>query len=191
MSIFMNNSTRWLLPVAFILTWFHSPAISAESEKHSVILDSVEVSPGKAFSVGMYVIADRIAEDETDGKMGFGSFCIPLKYDSESFTAESVDFLNTLENWDEKFTNPRIDTGFISLSGIYDMGGKDNTPVFTPDKPEKIAEIHFKAKKKAKPGIYTIELTIDPRQNKIFLGSPIGVKSVTPKFKPGVIVVKK
>jgi hypothetical protein len=180
-----------LSPIVILFLTIYSSALAIESEKHSVILDSVEVAPGKTFAVGLLVIADKIADDEPQGKMGFGSFCIPLKYDKESFAADSVVFLNTLSQWDEKFTNPKIDTGFISLSGIYDMGGKDNKPIYTPDKPEKIAEIYFTARKKAKPGTYTIELTSDPRQNKIFLGSPLGVKAITPKFRPGVIVVKK
>lgn len=180
-----------LSPVIILFIMIYSSALAIESEKHSVLLDSVEVAPGNTFVVGLHVIADKIAEDEPEGKMGLGSFCIPLKYDKESFVADSVVFLNTLSQWDEKFTNPEIDTGFISLSGIYDMGGKDNIPIFSPDKPEKIAEIYFTARKKAEPGTYEIELTADPRQNKIFLGSPLGVKAITPKFKPGIIVVKK
>lgn len=183
----LNSLLQAILPLILI----YSSAKAIESEKHSVMLDSVEVASGKAFVVGVNVIADKISDDEPEGKMGIGSFCIPLKYDRESFSADSVVFLNTLAQWDEKFTNPAIDTGFISLSGIYDMGGKDNLPVYTPDKPERIAEIYFRAKKKTKPGIYTIELTSDPRQNKIFLGSTLGVKAITPKFKPGVIVVEK
>jgi len=167
-----------------------SPVLSVESEKHAVILDSVEVSAGKEFIIGVSVIADKIAPDEEPGKMGFGSFCIPLKYDRELFVVDSVVFINTLTDWDEKFTNPKIDTGFISLAGIFDLGGKDNPPVYTPDKPERIAEIFFTADKNAKKGIYEIELTIDPRQNKIYLGSPKGVVAVTPKFKPGIIIIK-
>ena len=155
------------------------------------MLDSVEVTPGSAFSVNIQVIAGKIADDEPEGKMGFGSFCIPLKYDKDSFTADSVVFFNTLTQWDEKFTNPKIDTGFVSLAGIYDMGGKDNKPVYTPDKPEKIAEIFFTAKKKIKPGVYKIDLTEDPRQNWIYLGSPVGLKSITPVYVPGKIVVKE
>jgi hypothetical protein len=165
-------------------------AFSIESEKHAVILDSVEISAGEHFVVGINVVADRIANDEKPGRMGFGSFCIPLKYDKTAFVADSVIFLNTLAEWDEKFTNVRIDTGFVSLSGIYDMGGKDNPPVYTPDKQEKIAEIYFTAEKKAEKEIYTIELTRDPRQDNIFLGSPTGVVSVRPKFKPGIVVIK-
>ena len=164
---------------------------SAESEKHAVILDSVEVKTGERFIMGVNVMADRIAEDEKPGKVGFGTFCIPLKYDREAFTIDSVTFINTLENWDEKFTNPKIDTGFVSLSGIYDMGGKDNRTVYSPDKPERIAEIFFRVKKDAKPGTFKIELTRDPRQDWIYLGSSNGINSVTPKFKPGIIVVKK
>ena len=167
-----------------------SPVLSIESEKHTVILDSVEVSAGEPFVIGISVIADKIAPNEESGKMGFGSFCIPLKYDNEAFVVDSVAFINTLAAWDEKFTNPKIDTGFVSLSGIYDMGGKDNTPVYTPDKPERIAQIFFRADKNAEKGIYEIELTRDPRQNKIYLGSPKGVVAVTPKFKKGIIVVK-
>ncbi|UCE66431.1 MAG: hypothetical protein JSU85_00020 [Candidatus Zixiibacteriota bacterium] len=166
------------------------PALAIESDKHAVILDSVEVSAGDKFVVGVSVIADKIAPDEESGKMGFGSFCIPLKYDRELFVVDSVTFMNTLTDWDEKFTNPKIDTGFVSLAGIYDLGGKDNPPVYTPDKPERIAEIFFRADKKAEKGIYEIELTRDPRQNKIYLGSPKGVVSVTPIFKKGIIVVK-
>jgi hypothetical protein len=163
---------------------------SAESEKHSVILDSVEASAGEHFVVGINVIADRIADDEKPGRMGFGSFCIPLKYDKTVFVADSVIFKNTLTEWDEKFANQKFDTGFVSLAGIYDMGGEDNPPVYTPDKQERIAEIHFTAGKKSEKGIYLIELTRDPRQDTIFLGSPTGVVSVRPKFKPGIVVIK-
>lgn len=163
---------------------------SAESENHAVILDSVEISAGKSFVVGINVVADRIAEDEKPGKMGFGSFCIPMKYDKTAFVVDSVTYLNTLLEWDEKFTNPKVDTGFISISGIYDMGGKDNPPIYTPDKQERIVEIHCTANKKAPKDIYKIELTRDPRQDNIFLGSPTGVVSVRPQFKPGIVVIK-
>jgi hypothetical protein len=166
------------------------PAISAESENHAVILDSIEVSAGESFVMGINVIAGKIAPDEEPGMMGFGSFCIPLKYDSKAFVADSVIFINTLDEWDEKFTNPKIDTGFISLAGIYDLGGKDNPPVYSPDKQERIAEIFFTANKKTEKGIYEIELTKDPRQNNIYLGSTKGLMSITPKFKSGKIVVK-
>lgn len=186
-----KNIVKWPLiwGIVFILT-YGSPVLSIESEKHVVILDSVEVSAGKSFVVGVSVIADKIDPGEDPGKMGFGSFCIPLKYDREAFVVDSVIFMNTLTEWDEKFTNPRIDTGFVSLSGIYDMGGKDNPPVYTPKKPEKIAEIFFTAGKKAENGIYEIQLTKDPRQSNIYLGSPKGIVAVTPKFVKGIILVK-
>lgn len=164
---------------------------AAESDKHAVILDSIEVTIEQSFSVGLSVIADKIAPDEKPGKMGFGSFCIPMKYDNKTFIADSVVYKNTLAGWDEKFTNPKIDTGFISLAGIYDMGGKDNTPIYSPNEPEKIAELFFSVRDGAEPGVYEIELTIDPKQNKIYLGSPNGLNSVMPKFRPGIIIVKK
>lgn len=164
---------------------------AAESDKHIVMLDSIEVTIEQSFSIGLSVIADKIAPDEKPGKMGFGSFCIPMKYDKDAFVADSVVYKNTLTSWDEKFANPKIDTGFVSLAGIYDMGGKDNTPIYSPDEPEKIAELFFSVRDGAKPGAYKIELTIDPIQRKIFLGSTNGLNSVTPRFKPGIIIVKK
>jgi len=173
-----------------ILLFAGVSGVSAESEKHAVVLDSVEASAGEHFVIGVSVMADKIAEDEKPGRMGFGSFCIPLKYDKNAITADSVVFMNTITEWDEKFSNPTIDTGFVSLAGIFDMGGKDNPPIYSPDKFEKMAEIHFTANKKAKTGVYKIELTRDPLQDRIYLGSPNGIKSVNPRFKAGIIVVK-
>ncbi len=63
---------------------------AAESDKHTVILDSIEVTLEQSFSVGLSVIADKIAPDEKPGKMGFGSFCIPMKYDKDAFAADSA-----------------------------------------------------------------------------------------------------
>ena len=183
---------RRLFLFSLIINIFYIFSLNAaQSDKHTVILDSIEVIIEQSFSVGLSVIADKIAPDEKPGKMGFGSFCIPMKYNKDAFVADSVVYKNTLISWDEKFANPKIDTGFVSLAGIYDMGGKDNTPIYSPNKPEKIAELFFSVRESAEPGVYKIELTIDPRQNKIFLGSPNGLNSVTPRFKPGIMVVKK
>lgn len=160
------------------------------SDKHAVILDSVEVTGGESFVMGISVIADQIDPKEDSDKKGAGSFCIPLKYDKEAFVADSVVFMNTLSAWDEKFTNPKLDTGFVSLAGIYDMGGRDNPTLYNPGTPERIAEIFFTTVKKAKKGTYAIELTRDPRQNEIYLGSSMGVMSVIPRFEKGIVVIK-
>ena len=167
-----------------------SIAAAEESNNHAVLLDSVEVSAGESFVLGLSIMADRIDPDEVSGKEGVGSFCIPMKYNRDMFVVDSVVFINTLSKWDEAFTNPKTDTGFISLAGIYDMGGKDNPTMYNPGKPERSAEIYFSASKKAKPGIYKIELTRDPRQGNIYLGSSLGVKAVVPKFKSGIVVIK-
>jgi len=183
----INKTALWGI---IILLFAGVSVMSAESEKHAVALDSVEVAAGEHFVIGINVMADKIAEDEKPGRMGIGSFCIPLKYDKSAITADSVVFVNTITEWDEKFSNPTIDTGFVSLAGIFDMGGKDNPPIYSPDKFEKMAEIYFTVNKKAETGTYKIEQTRDPLQDRMFLGSPNGIQSVNPRFTPGIIVVK-
>jgi hypothetical protein len=114
-----------------------------------------------------------------------------LKYDKQAFKIDSVKFTNELAQWEMKFTNPKIDTGFISISGIYRVVGKEKPVLFNPDKAQEILKMFITVNKDAKPGTYFFELTTDPIQNSAFLSSTDGINGWQPVFVPGKIVVKK
>ncbi len=189
---------RTRISTIILISVFLSAAVSGRAENQRidtgnpdyVILDSVNASPGGKVAVGMSILTDDNRSNGDDRWEGIGSFCIAVKYDVGAMKADSVVFVNSLTGWDEKFTNSKIDTGFISMAGIYDLGGKDNSPLLSPKKPERAAWIYFSVNKKAKPGVYALESTIDPRQKETYLGSPDGVHAWTPRFTPGTIVIK-
>jgi hypothetical protein len=156
-----------------------------------VVIEAVSTTPGGSFTVNIdFVVCESHEKDGVTYK-GIGSFCIPLLYNNEVFTADSMVFMNTITAWDEKFVNSVIDTGFISIAGIFDMGGKDNPQLFTGnDKAETVAKIFFHTSENAKAGEYSIDLTMDPRQRDPYFGSADGVKSWLPLYTPGKIVIE-
>ena len=155
-----------------------------------VILDSVETKAGESIVISLWIVVDDTTFFDDSSWTGIGSFCIPLRYDVKALSADSVVFLNTLAEWDEHFTNRRIDTGFVSISGIFNLGGNDNLPIFAAEKPEEVAMIFFKVREDARPGVYDIGLTIDPIQKEMYFGSPDGMHGWRPEFTTGKVVVK-
>jgi hypothetical protein len=155
-----------------------------------VILDSVAVEPGKPFTLSLKVQADDTTFSSEMKWAGVGSFCLPLKYNSKALKIDSVKFTGTVAQWDERFTNAKFDTGFISFAGIHNIAGKDNPVLLSPDKPEEIAKIFGSVHQDAKPGVYHFELTIDPIQKEAYLGSIDGMNGWKPKFIPGTVVVE-
>jgi hypothetical protein len=156
-----------------------------------ILLDSLQAKAGQSIKMGLQVLVD----DETsfDGKTwsGVGSFCIPLKYNPSVIKLDSVIFRNMVNQWDEKFTNKGIDTGFVSLAGIYTLKGAEKPAIISPDKPLEIATFFMQIKAGAKPGKYTFELTKDPLQGGLYFGSIDGYHSWKPAFTSGKVIVVK
>jgi hypothetical protein len=155
-----------------------------------VSMDSIQVQPGEKFVMSVKVLADDTTLHNDKKWVGVGSFCIPLKYDAKALKIDSVNFLGTVSEWDERFTNPKIDTGFISFGGIHNIAGKDNPVFLSPTQPTEIVRIFGRVDKNTKPGEYGFELTIDPIQRDAYLGSIDGVNGWKPKFNLGKIIVK-
>jgi hypothetical protein len=154
-----------------------------------VLIDSVASAPGKAFMISIRLVVDDTTQHNDKTWVGIGSFCIPLKYDSRALKMDSVKFVGTLANWDEKFTNSKIDTGFISFAGIHNIGGPDNPALFSPGGPEEVIIMFGSVKEGATPGLYKFEITVDPLQKDMYLGSIDGMHGWKPKFIPGRILV--
>ena len=164
----------------------------ADPGKPDIIsMDSVAVKVGKPAELAIRIQADDTTDYNGTSWVGVGSFCLPIKYDCNVIKLDSVKFIGALKDWDAKFTNPKIDTGFISFAGIYNTGGSENPSLHSPGKPEEIIRIYLQVAKGAKPGMYPFELTIDPIQNELYVGSVDGFHSWRPEFKPGKIVVTK
>lgn len=155
-----------------------------------IIMDSVVVKPGESTVLKLRALADDITTHNKREWKGVGSFCIPLKYDMNAIRIDSARFVGSVSKWDEKFTNSKIDTGFISFAGIYNLGGGDNPALFSAEKPEEIIRIFATVAKDAAPGPYLFELTPDPIQKELYFGSIDGYHSWKPQFQPGKIVVK-
>jgi hypothetical protein len=155
-----------------------------------ISLDSILAKPGQSIELSLKVKADDSLLYNNKYWAGVGSFCIPLRYDQNAIKLDSVKFKGIVAKWDEKFTNPRIDTGFVSLVGIYNIGGEENPALISSDKAEEIARIYGRVNPKAKAGTYSIDLTVDPIQKELYFGSIDGVESWKPVFVPGKIVVK-
>jgi hypothetical protein len=155
-----------------------------------VSLDSISVRPGQEFIMSIKITADDTTFQGNQKWVGVGSFCIPLKYDSRALRIDSVNFVGVIADWDERFANQKIDTGFISFAGIFNIGGKENPVFISPDGPQEVVRIFGRVLKEARPGTYGFELTIDPIQKDIYLGSIDGVNGWKPKFMPGKIAVK-
>ncbi|OGC95197.1 MAG: hypothetical protein A2W25_01975 [candidate division Zixibacteria bacterium RBG_16_53_22] len=155
-----------------------------------ISMDSLSVKPGQDFVMSIKVLADDTTLHGGKKWVGVGSFCIPIRYDARALKLDSASFEGTIAEWDESFTNQKIDTGFISFAGIHNIAGNDNPVFISPDKPQEIVRIFGRVKKDARPGIYTFELTIDPIQKNAYLGSIDGVNGWKPSFIPGKIVIK-
>jgi len=156
----------------------------------TVSFDTIEIAPGQSGVLSLRVLSDDTTFFNGITWRGVGSFCIPLKYQRSILRVDSVNFVGTVAKWDEKFSNPKVDTGFISLAGIFNLAGAENPALYSPDSAEAIAKIYFTLDKKAAKGSYTVELTIDPIQKELYFGSSDGFNSWRPVFIPGKIKVK-
>ncbi len=155
-----------------------------------IIMDSVLTAAGQKVELGIRFWVDDTVKQDGKQWYGIGTLCIPIKYDSKAFKIDSVNFMGTMSKWDEKFTNAKIDTGFISINGIHSLGGKEKPTIFTSGKPEQMLKLFISISQNAKTGVYDFQLTADPLQKELYFGSPDGVHSWKPKFVPGKIFVK-
>jgi hypothetical protein len=155
-----------------------------------VVLDSLQAKPGQSVEMSLRVVADDTTQFSDKNYVGIGSFCIPFKYDVNVIKIDSVRFKNTLLKWDEKFTNPKFDTGFVSLGGIYTLTGAEKPALISPKEPLEIARFYLSILPDAKPGKYAFEITKDPRQGNMYFGSVDGYHSWRPVFSGGKVVVK-
>jgi hypothetical protein len=188
----MNRIIRRILMLAMVAGTFMPRNLRADDPGKAdlVLMDSVTVKAGQSTVVGLGIQADDTTSFNGRTWQGVGSFCIPLKYDQRAFKVDSARFVGTLAQWDEKFSNPRKDTGFISFAGIYDLTGKGKPVLFAPARPEQVILIFLTAATDIEPGVYRFKLTSDPIQKEIFLGSPDGVHSWRPQFASGKIVIQ-
>jgi hypothetical protein len=157
----------------------------------TVITDSVNCKPGQNVMIGLKIFADDSVLYNNKYWVGVGSLCIPLKYDTKAFKLDSIKFVGTLGKWDEKFTNPRVDTGFVSIGGIYDIASSSKPVIYSPDSAQTMAEMFVTINRNAKPGNYAFEMTDDPVQKEAYLGSPDGMDGWKPVFISGKIVIEK
>jgi hypothetical protein len=153
-------------------------------------LTDLEIKAGESGVMTVSIIADDTTFFNEQTWRGIGSFCIPLKYEKSIIKVDSVKFEGNVAKWDEKFCNSKIDTGFVSLAGIYNLGGDDNPAIYSPGKSEVIASIYFTSAKKAPAGLYGVILTHDPIQKEMYCGSIDGFNSWKPIFVPGKITIK-
>ena len=174
---------------------FWAPYLKAEDQDpgkpDTVRTESIKAKAGKQAIIGMKIFADDSIFYNDKPWVGVGSLCIPLKYDANAFKLDSIKYTGTLAQWDEKFTNPRIDTGFVSIGGIYSIAGKDRPLIHCPDSSQTMALLYITVNKTAKPGAYKFEMTDDPVQKEAYLGSPNGVNGWKPVFASGKIVIEK
>ncbi len=156
-----------------------------------IVMDSVLVKDGGNGEMAVKIIADDSTFYNSKIWLGVGSFCLPLKYDKSVLAVDSTKFMGVVKDWDEKFTNSKIDTGFVSFAGIYNIAGADNPVVYSPETPLEFIRIFFHINKGTKPGTYLFELTEDPIQKEAYLGSIDGFNSWKPGFIAGKVVVAK
>jgi hypothetical protein len=155
-----------------------------------IVLDSIQAKAGQSAVMAVKALVDDTTFFSDKNYVGVGSFCIPFKYDVSAIRVDSVKFENTVLSWDEKFTNPKIDTGFVSLGGIYTLAGKEKPALISPKEPMEIARIYLSVLPDAKPGKYSFEMTRDPRQGDMYFGSIDGYHSWKPVYMGGMVVVK-
>jgi hypothetical protein len=179
------------------ITWLNAQAIE-DSQKSIdpgktdlVVLDSVLAKPGQNVEISLRVLIDDTTSFNNKPWYGVGSFCLPFLYNSNVIQIDSVRFKNTLLKWDEKFTNKKIDTGFVSFAGIYTLTGAEKPPLVSPKEPLEIVKLYLKIKADAKPGNYPFEITKDPLQGEMYFGSIDGYHSWKPKYVVGKVVVTK
>jgi hypothetical protein len=153
-------------------------------------LQDIEIKAGRNGVMSISIVADDTTFFNDQTWRGIGSFCIPLKYEKKVLKVDSVRFEGNVAKWDEKFCNSKIDTGFVSLAGIYNLGGDDNPAIYSPGKSEIIASLYFTAAKDAPAGLYGVILTHDPIQKEMYCGSIDGLNSWKPIFVPGKITIK-
>jgi hypothetical protein len=153
-------------------------------------LQDIEINAGSSGVMTISIVADDTTVFNDQTWRGIGSFCIPLKYEKSILRVDSVRFEGNVAKWDEKFCNSKIDTGFVSIAGIYNLGGDDNPALYSPGKSEIIASIYFSAVKGASAGLYGVILTHDPIQKELYCGSIDGFNSWKPVFVPGKIRIK-
>jgi hypothetical protein len=155
-----------------------------------IIMDSIAARCGQLVTIGIRIRADDTTLFNNKEWRGVGSFCIPLKYDKYAFTVDSIKFRGVFLDWDEKFNNAKIDTGFISMAGIYNIAGAENPPLFSPDSAQEVIRLFLKIGEKTRPGNYFFALTSDPIQKELYFGSIDGMHSWKPAFIAGKITVK-
>jgi hypothetical protein len=153
-------------------------------------LQDIEIKAGKSGVMTISIVADDTTVFNDQTWRGIGSFCIPLKYEKAIMKVDSVKFEGNVAKWDEKFCNTKIDTGFVSLAGIYNLGGAENPALYSPGKSEVIASIYLTAAKDAPAGQYRVVLTHDPIQKEIYCGSTDGYNSWKPIFLSGKIRIR-
>ncbi len=155
-----------------------------------IVLDSVQTKAGKSVEMALRALVDDTTWFSERNYVGVGSFCIPFKYNASVMKIDSVKFKNAVLSWDEKFTNPKFDTGFVSLGGIYTLVGREKPALISPKEPTEIARIYLSVLPDAKPGNYAFEITKDPRQGNMFFGSIDGYHSWRPVYVGGKVVVE-
>jgi hypothetical protein len=165
-------------------------AIQDPVKPDTLKLQDIEIKAGKSGVMTISIVADDTTVFNDQTWRGIGSFCIPLKYEKSLMKVDSVKFEGNVVNWDEKFCNAKIDTGFVSLAGIYNLGGAENPALYSPGKSEAIASLYLTAAKDAPAGIYSMVLTADPIQKEMYCGSIDGYNSWKPIFIPGKIKIK-
>ncbi len=187
----MKNLTT-LLIISFLGSFISVTAQSSPDpgKPDTVAMDSVSAGPGQTFALSLWIQADDSTFRVEKFWVGVGSFCIPIKYDRTAIRIDSVKYIGTIAEWDEKFTNAKIDTGFISFAGLHNIAGKENPVFLSPDKPQEVVRMFGSVLKGAKPGLYSFEMTIDPIQKDPYLGSVDGVNGWRPQFRPGKVLVK-
>jgi hypothetical protein len=167
-----------------------SQVLNDPGQPDLLVLDSVQAKAGQSVEMSLKTLVDDTTWFSEKNYVGIGSFCIPFKYDARAMKVDSVKFQNTLLQWDEKFTNPMIDTGFVSLGGIYTLAGKEKPALISPVEPMEIARFYLSILPAAKSGKYEFEITTDPRQGKMYFGSVDGYHSWVPVYSGGVVIVK-
>jgi len=183
---------KLILNVVGLCVLLITPAFSIQDPvtPDTLKLRDIEIKAGKSGVMTISIMADDTTVFNEQTWRGIGSFCIPLKYEKNALKVDSVKFEGNVANWDAKFCNSIIDTGFVSLAGIYNLGGDENPALYSPGKNETIASIYFTAAKDAPAGLYSVVLTHDPIQKEMYCGSIDGYNSWKPTFVAGKITIK-
>jgi hypothetical protein len=184
------SAILYLATAAFAQGGEDSQSLIDPGKPDLIVLDSVQTKAGQSVEMALRALVDDTTWFSERSYVGVGSFCIPFKYDVNVMKVDSVKFKNAVLSWDEKFTNPKFDTGFVSLGGIYTLTGKEKPALLSPKEPTEIARIYMSVLPDAKPGNYVFEITKDPRQGNMFFGSIDGYHSWRPVYVGGKVVVE-